>query len=242
LLNQVTKPIKSRLIIIKHIKLNFKQQQRLRIVYGKSYICINQNIYLYFQKNKKDIAQQEHQKKLKEKFTELKDDINQMGKDPEVFRGHQLPLARVKKIMKSDEDVRMISAEAPVLFAKACEIFIIELTHRAWLFTEEGKRRTLQVQYIYIYNNYLYQKKKNDIAACIYNTEIFDFLIDIVPKEDAKANPYIQNNQQEIFQSMNPIGPKNFIKDLNNINLNQFQQNQFLSQSFMNNIQQGNKQ
>ena len=42
--------------------------------------------------------------------------------------------------MKSDEDVRvipiiivkMISAEAPVLFAKACEIFIIELTHRAW--------------------------------------------------------------------------------------------------------------
>lgn len=41
--------------------------------------------------------------------------------------------------------IKMISAEAPVLFAKACEIFIIELTHRAWLFTEEGKRRTLQV-------------------------------------------------------------------------------------------------
>jgi Histone-like transcription factor (CBF/NF-Y) and archaeal histone len=32
--------------------------------------------------------------------------------------------------MKSDEDVRMISAEAPVLFAKACEMFILELTHR----------------------------------------------------------------------------------------------------------------
>ncbi|EGR34425.1 transcription factor hap5a family protein, putative, partial [Ichthyophthirius multifiliis] len=110
----------------------------------------------------------------------------------EVFRGHQLPLARVKKIMKSDEDVRMISAEAPVLFAKACEIFIIELTHRAWLFTEEGKRRTLQ---------------KNDIAACIYNTEIFDFLIDVVPKEDVKQNPYIQNNQQELLQAQNPIGP-----------------------------------
>lgn len=38
---------------------------------------------------------------------------------------HQLPLARIKKIMKSDEDVRMISAEAPVLFAKACELFIL---------------------------------------------------------------------------------------------------------------------
>ena len=43
-----------------------------------------------------------------------------------------LPLARIKKIMKSDEDVRMISAEAPVLFAKACELFILDLSMRAW--------------------------------------------------------------------------------------------------------------
>jgi nuclear transcription factor Y gamma len=39
----------------------------------------------------------------------------------------------------------MISAEAPILFAKACEMFIIELTIRAWVHTEESKRRTLQV-------------------------------------------------------------------------------------------------
>lgn len=30
-----------------------------------------------------------------------------------------------RRIMKSDEDVRMISAEAPILFAKACEMFIL---------------------------------------------------------------------------------------------------------------------
>jgi hypothetical protein len=47
------------------------------------------------------------------------------------FKNHNdLPLARIKRIMKSDEDVRMISAEAPVLFAKACEMFILELTLR----------------------------------------------------------------------------------------------------------------
>jgi hypothetical protein len=34
------------------------------------------------------------------------------------FKVHQLPLARIKKIMKSDDEVRMISAEAPVVFAK----------------------------------------------------------------------------------------------------------------------------
>ena len=66
----------------------------------------------------------------------------------------------------------MISAEAPVLFAKACEIFIVELTHRAWFHTEESKRRTLQ---------------KIDIANCIAHTDIFDFLLDIIPKEEYKT-------------------------------------------------------
>lgn len=47
--------------------------------------------------------------------------------------------------MKLDEEVKMISAEAPVLFSKAAEIFITELTLRAWIHTEDNKRRTLQV-------------------------------------------------------------------------------------------------
>ncbi|KOM53450.1 hypothetical protein LR48_Vigan09g210900 [Vigna angularis] len=59
-------------------------------------------------------------------------------------KNHCLPLARIKRIMKSDEDVRMVSAEAPVLLAKACEMFIMELTMRAWGNVEENKRRTLR--------------------------------------------------------------------------------------------------
>lgn len=54
---------------------------------------------------------------------------------------------------------------------------------------------------------YLLLNKKNDIAACIYNTEIFDFLIDILPKEETKNNPQIKKVSQDIFPSMNPIGP-----------------------------------
>lgn len=84
----------------------------------------------------------------------------------EELRTHNLPLARVKKIMRSDEDVRMISAEAPALFAKACELFIAELSFRSWVHTEESKRRTLH---------------RSDIAQCISQTDIFDFLMDIVP-------------------------------------------------------------
>ncbi|OVA05506.1 Transcription factor CBF/NF-Y/archaeal histone [Macleaya cordata] len=99
------------------------------------------------------------------------------------FKNHSLPLARIKKIMKADEDVRMISAEAPVIFARACEMFILELTLRSWNHTEENKRRTLQ---------------KNDIAAAITRTDIFDFLVDIVPREDLK---------DEVLASMPRGGP-----------------------------------
>ena len=60
------------------------------------------------------------------------------------LKTHQLPLARVKKIMKTDEDVKMISSETPVLFAKACEMFIIEITRSSWVFTEENKWHTGQ--------------------------------------------------------------------------------------------------
>ena len=85
------------------------------------------------------------------------------------FKTHLLPLARIKKIMKSDEDVRMIRAEAPVLFAKACELFILELTLRSSAYSEKTERRNLQ---------------KNDIMTALANTDIFDFLHDVLTQND----------------------------------------------------------
>lgn len=58
-----------------------------------------------------------------------------------------------------------------MLFAKAVEVFIAELSLRAWVNTEENKRRTLQ---------------RNDISSGISKYDQFDFLIDIVPREEAK--------------------------------------------------------
>ncbi|KAM7475750.1 hypothetical protein LguiB_022993 [Lonicera macranthoides] len=110
---------------------------------------------------------QQQQQQLQMFWTYQRQEIDQVND----FKNHQLPLARIKKIMKADEDVRMISAEAPILFAKACELFILELTIRSWLHAEENKRRTLQ---------------KNDIAAAITRTDIFDFLVDIVPRDEIK--------------------------------------------------------
>ncbi|XP_055390415.1 nuclear transcription factor Y subunit gamma-like [Condylostylus longicornis] len=87
-------------------------------------------------------------------------------------KNQNLPLARIKKIMKLDENAKMIAAEAPLLFAKACEYFIQELTLRAWHHTEENKRRTLQ---------------RSDIVTAISRCDQFDFLIDIVPREEIKS-------------------------------------------------------
>lgn len=95
--------------------------------------------------------------------------INSIEHEEHDFKNHQLPLARIKKVMKTDEEVRMISAEAPILFAKGCDIFITELTMRAWIHAEENKRRTLQ---------------RSDIAAALQKSDMFDFLIDIVPREE----------------------------------------------------------
>jgi len=88
------------------------------------------------------------------------------GQTEQDFKTHNdLPLARIKRIMKSDEDVRMISAEAPVLFAKACELFILDLSIRSWNYSQLHKRRTLQ---------------KEDIREAIQKTDIFDFLVDVI--------------------------------------------------------------
>ena len=53
----------------------------------------------------------------------------------------------------------MISAEAPIVFGRACEIFILELTLRSWIQTEENKRRTLQ---------------KSDVSAAISKSDMYD--------------------------------------------------------------------
>ena len=53
-----------------------------------------------------------------------------------------------------------------VLFAKACEMFILELTIRSWNCSVKSKRRTLQ---------------KEDVEAAIQSTDIFDFLVGLQP-------------------------------------------------------------
>ena len=112
----------------------------------------------------------------------------------ESWKNQVLPLARIKKIMKSEEVIYqddefekerekddaesspqrfMIKGEAPVLMGKACELLIRDLTLRSWQHTERSRRRTLQ---------------KIDLQAAVGENEVYDYLVDIVPRLEKKIS------------------------------------------------------
>jgi len=111
-------------------------------------------------------------------------------------KSQPLPLARIKKVMKSDREVKMISSEAPILFAKACEIFISEITIRAWQHAEENRRRTLQ---------------RSDVAAALARSDQFDFLIDLLPRDEfirPEAHINVLHQQPLAYPSSQNVGFK----------------------------------
>lgn len=76
--------------------------------------------------------------------------------------------------VKSGSSKFMISGEAPLVVGKACELLVREISSRAWQHTERNRRRTLQRQ---------------DIHAAVGESEVFDFLIDIVPRVTTARAP-----------------------------------------------------
>lgn len=74
---------------------------------------------------------------------------------PSYYQAHSL---QIKETYSMSKDNSLIQPAC----MQACEMFILELTLRSWNHSEENKRRTLQ---------------RNDIAAAITRTDIFDFLV-----------------------------------------------------------------
>ena len=97
----------------------------------------------------------------------------------------ELPLARIKRIMKQDScdpQPRMISADAVPLMAYISQIFVGCLTSLAWqLSTAQSKRNTLQAK---------------DLKAAIAASSHFDFLIDVVDLFDQQMMDQQKPNEQ----------------------------------------------
>jgi histone H3/H4 len=75
--------------------------------------------------------------------------------------------------------VFMISAEVPYVMAKAAEIFIRDITTRAWIHTATNQRKTIQ---------------KSDFIHATNDTETYDFLIDVIPRVVVTNDVHNNNN------------------------------------------------
>lgn len=75
--------------------------------------------------------------------------VNSKAKDPATSansetRLFQLPLTRVRNIMKLDPDLNIASNEAVFLVTRACEMFIQSLGVEAYTYTAQAKKKTIQ--------------------------------------------------------------------------------------------------
>ncbi|XP_063936297.1 nuclear transcription factor Y subunit C-2-like [Daucus carota subsp. sativus] len=74
---------------------------------------------------------------------------------PADLKKHKLPLAPVKRIMRADNDIRMIVQETVAVFAKTCEMFILDTTSQAWINNEKDGRRNVQKKDIALFATHL---------------------------------------------------------------------------------------
>ncbi|KAL1921366.1 uncharacterized protein VTP21DRAFT_11082 [Calcarisporiella thermophila] len=79
----------------------------------------------------------------------------------------QLPLARVKRIIKEDKDVGLCSNEAVFLISIATELFIEFFANNAVNYAVADKRKTIQYK---------------DLANAVSKIDQLEFLSDVIPK------------------------------------------------------------
>eukprot|EP01088_Endostelium_zonatum_P010769 TRINITY_DN2436_c1_g2_i1.p1 TRINITY_DN2436_c1_g2~~TRINITY_DN2436_c1_g2_i1.p1 ORF type:complete len:206 (-),score=74.20 TRINITY_DN2436_c1_g2_i1:82-699(-) len=98
-------------------------------------------------------------RKRKEKTKEKKEkppSKRKAGRLPTVF-----PVARIKKIMQTDDDVGKIAVATPFLISKAVELFLKDLVTKTLVITTEKQSKTLSVAHV---------------KDCILKNQQYDFL------------------------------------------------------------------
>ena len=77
------------------------------------------------------------------------------------------PAAKIKAIMKADDEVAMISSDAVLAMSAATELFLQELAEAAWKHTSRDSRKTI-----------LYK----DVANAVESSIEFEFLSDVMKR------------------------------------------------------------
>jgi len=82
-------------------------------------------------------------------------------------KSSRFPAARIKKIMRTDEDVGKVASVSPVLISRALELFLASLITAT---VDETKRKDAK------------KISSQHLKSVIENVEMFDFLADIGEK------------------------------------------------------------
>ncbi|MCD7450095.1 hypothetical protein HAX54_003513 [Datura stramonium] len=126
------------------------------------------------------LEQQQHQLQMFWSYQHQK--INQMND----FKNYEFPLARIRKIMKSNRDVHMVSAETPILFSRL-QVMFRTLTHR-WVTLpcgDDGKDCCLSINL---------HPASTVAAARLASTPTFVFFSSLLPEKIARpVTPPCQN-------------------------------------------------
>ena len=64
--------------------------------------------------------------------------------EPEQEKLTRFPMGRIKRIMKMDPDVRVVTPEASFLVSKSLELFVESLVWEAHRYTEQSRKKTMQ--------------------------------------------------------------------------------------------------
>lgn len=112
------------------------------------------------------LAFQNHLETLMQQFWTRAEDQTQAAITDTDFTRHDLPIARIKRIMRQDacDNPRLMGRDGASATAFGCELFIRALTTRSWAFAELSNRHTLQ---------------RRDLLAAIMSDNTYDFLIDV---------------------------------------------------------------
>ncbi|KAI8843674.1 histone-fold-containing protein [Chytridium lagenaria] len=104
-----------------------------------------------------------------------------MGRRKEKTR---FPVARIKKIMRTDEDVGKVAQVTPVLISKALELFMQAIIDETCKFTKSKCAKKMSASHL---------------KTCILQTPKFDFLKDLV----ANVPDPMEGNAEETEEGQN---------------------------------------
>ncbi|KAI8603936.1 histone-fold-containing protein [Dissophora ornata] len=112
------------------------------------------------------------QKKVPAKSAAASKNTSGSGSGSSVYTGTAkgvtvLPVARVKRIIKEDKDVQMVSNDAVFLISLATELFLESFTSKAYNLAKMEKRKTVSYK---------------DLATAVTQYDSLEFLQDVVPK------------------------------------------------------------